>query len=223
MPSPATMPAVTSRAAAAKDNVIAIAADAVGVVVVTGKAIVANAMSVASELPRVQRARCRMSMPHAKHAKHVNRVRIAVRAAKTSVKVDSHATAAATVDAMVEAKAGATARVIRRTRARSSLLRRQAQQKAATQHRRRIGRGANAVNAAASDVIVASVVANVVSVASAANAMTMRRRRHLPPTARYRCAATTTRPSTALRRLKAAISKRITARSHKPRLPAARA
>ena len=42
-PSPATMPAVTRRVADTKDNVIAIVADAVGVVVVTGKAIAAAA------------------------------------------------------------------------------------------------------------------------------------------------------------------------------------
>ena len=228
----ATQP-VMKPVVAAMDNAIAIVGDAVDVVAVTDKAIVSNApsaMSAANEMQRVQHARHKTLLLRVKpvsHANRVNRDRIVAPVAKVSAKVSAKvvrvrvsAMADVMVDAMVVAKAGMTLHAIRKTHVPIKRMRRQHRLRAATKRRRRT---VLAGNAAVNDVSVVSA-GNVVNVvANAANVA----RTLLPslrqPVARYRCAATTTQLSTVSRKLKAAISKRITSRNHKPALLAGRA
>ena len=225
---------------AAMDNAIAIVADAVDVVAVTDKAIVANApsaMSAANGTQKVQRARRKTPLLRVKpvsHANRVNRDRIVAPVAKVSEKVSAKVSAKVVrvrvsamadvmVDAMVVAKAGMTLHAIRKKHVPIKRMRRQHRLRAATKRRRRTVLAGNAANAAVNDVSVVSA-GNVVNVA--ANAANVARTL-LPslrqPVARYRCAATTTQLSTVSRKLKTAISRRITSRNHKPALLATRA
>lgn len=227
----ATQP-VMKPVVAAMDNAIAIVADAVDVVAVTDKAIVANApsaMSAANGMQRAQHARRKTPLLRVKpvsHANRVNRDRIVAPVAKVSakvVRVRVSAMADVMVDAMVVAKAGMTLHAIRKTHVPIKRMRRQHRLRAATKRRRRTVLAGNAANAAVNDVSVVSA-GNVVNVvANAANVA----RTLLPslrqPVARYRCAATTTQLSTVSRKLKTAISRRITSRNHKPALLAGRA
>lgn len=230
----ATQP-VMKPVVAAMDNAIAIVADAVDVVAVTDKAIVANApsaMSAANGTQKVQRARRKTPLLRVKPVSHANRVnrvnrdRIVAPVAKVSakvVRVRVSAMADVMVDAMVVAKAGMTLHAIRKKHVPIKRMRRQHRLRAATKRRRRTVLAGNAANAAVNDVSVVSA-GNVVNVA--ANAANVARTL-LPslrqPVARYRCAATTTQLSTVSRKLKTAISRRITSRNHKPALLATRA
>jgi hypothetical protein len=231
----ATQP-VMKPVVAAMDNAIAIVGDAVDVVAVTDKAIVANApsaMSAANEMQRVQHARHKTLLLRVKpvsHANRVNRDRIVAPVAKVSAKVSAKvvrvrvsAMADVMVDAMVVAKAGMTLHAIRKKHVPIKRMRWQHRLRAATKRRRRTVLAGNAANAAVNDVSVVSAGNVVNAVANAANVA----RTLLPslrqPVARYRCAATTTQLSTVSRKLKAAISKRITSRNHKPALLAGRA
>lgn len=232
-------PPVMKPVVAAMDNAIAIVADAVDVVAVTDKAIVANApsaMSAANGTQKVQHARRKTPLLRVKPVSHANRVnrvnrdRIVAPVAKVSAKVSAKvvrvrvsAMADVMVDAMVVAKAGMTLHAIRKTHVPIKRMRRQHRLRAATKRRRRTVLAGNAANAAVNDVSVVSA-GNVVNVvANAANVA----RTLLPslrqPVARYRCAATTTQLSTVSRKLKTAISRRITSRNHKPALLATRA
>lgn len=117
-------PPVMRPVVAVMDNAIAIVADAVDVVAVTDKAIVANAasaMSAANGTQRAQHARRKTPLLRVKpvsHANRVNRDRIVAPVAKVSakvVRVRVSAMADVMVDAMVAAKAGMTLHAIRKT------------------------------------------------------------------------------------------------------------
>lgn len=235
-------PPVMKPVVAAMDNAIAIVADAVDVVAVTDKVIVANApsaMSAANGTQKVQHARRKTPLLRVKPVSHANRVnrvnrdRIVAPVAKVSAKLSAKvvrvrvsAMADVMVDAMVVAKAGMTLHAIRKTHVPIKPMRRQHRLRAATKRRRRTvlaGNAANAAKAAVNDVSVVSAGTVVNVAANAANVARTRLPSLRQPVARCRCAATTTQLSTVSRKLKAAISKRISSRNHKPTLLATRA
>jgi hypothetical protein len=232
-------PPVMKPVVAAMDNAIAIVADAVDVVAVTDKVIVANApsaMSAANGTQKVQHARRKTPLLRVKPVSHANRVnrvnrdRIVAPVAKVSAKLSAKvvlvrvsAMADVMVDAMVVAKAGMTLHAIRKTHVPIKPMPRQHRLRAATKRRRRTVLAGNAAKAAVNDVSVVSAGTVVNVAANAANVARTRLPSLRQPVARCRCAATTTQLSTVSRKLKAAISKLITSRNHKPALLATRA
>ena len=183
----ATQP-VMKPVVAAMDNAIAIVADAVDVVAVTDKAIVANApsaMSAANGTQKVQHARRKTPLLRVKPVSHANRVnrvnrdRIVAPVAKVSakvVRVRVSAMADVMVDAMVVAKAGMTLHAIRKTHVPIKPMPRQHRLRAATKRRRRTVLAGNAAKAAVNDVSVVSAGTVVNVAANAANVAAMRQK-----------------------------------------------